>query len=176
MRSKKADIQYYIIHYVIQLWHHSTWIFLNALLECVLGAGSMSVNISTLAFHSGMWYTPGWVLNQAAIAFKNPYKVLCYHIICSVSFVLRINSINTKNCSIFVSFSKTIYKDSLIYATSLNGVFPNWKGNAVNLANLENLINHWSMNWGQFRDPLFTYVWRICGNMLISYTRGCRFE
>ena len=33
-------------------------------------------------------------------------------------------------------------------------VFPNWNGNSVNSANSENLKNFWSMNWGQFKDPL----------------------
>ena len=28
--------------------------------------------------------------------------------------------------------------------------FPKWKGNSVDLGNL---INHWSMNWGSFKDP-----------------------
>ena len=35
-----------------------------------------------------------------------------------------------------------------------NWVFPKWKGNSVNLANSENLVNHWSMNVDQFKDPL----------------------
>ena len=36
----------------------------------------------------------------------------------------------------------------------LPGVFPKWRGNSPNSANL---INHWSMNWGQFKDP-FCYA------------------
>ena len=32
-----------------------------------------------------------------------------------------------------------------------NGVFTKWNGNSVNSGNL---INHWSMNWVQFKDPL----------------------
>ena len=32
-----------------------------------------------------------------------------------------------------------------------NGVFPKWNGNSVNSGNL---INHWNMNWGQFKDPV----------------------
>ena len=32
------------------------------------------------------------------------------------------------------------------------GVFPKWKGNAVNS---ENLINHWSIKWGQYRNPVY---------------------
>ena len=35
-----------------------------------------------------------------------------------------------------------------------NWVFPEWHGNSVNSANSRNLINHWSMNWAQFVDPV----------------------
>ena len=35
-----------------------------------------------------------------------------------------------------------------------NRVFPKWNGNSVNSANSENIRNHWSMNWGQLKDPL----------------------
>ena len=35
-----------------------------------------------------------------------------------------------------------------------NGVFPKWNGNSVNSATSGNLINHWSMNLGQFQDPV----------------------
>ena len=34
------------------------------------------------------------------------------------------------------------------------GVFLKWIRNSVNSASSGNLINHWSMNWIQFRDPL----------------------
>ena len=33
------------------------------------------------------------------------------------------------------------------------GVFSKWNRNSLNLANSANLINHWSMNWAQFKDP-----------------------
>ena len=34
------------------------------------------------------------------------------------------------------------------------GVFPKWIRNSVNSANSGNLINHLSMNWAQFKDPV----------------------
>ena len=44
---------------------------------------------------------------------------------------------------------------------------------SLNSVSSKNLINHWSMNWAQFKDP----VSRICrANILVSYTRGGRFE
>ena len=36
-----------------------------------------------------------------------------------------------------------------------SGVYPKWNGNS---ANSWNLINHWSMNLGQFKDPA-CYLW-----------------
>ena len=36
----------------------------------------------------------------------------------------------------------------------INRVIPKWKGNSVNSANSGNLSNHWSMNYGQFKDRL----------------------
>ena len=36
--------------------------------------------------------------------------------------------------------------------TEHNGVFPKWERNSMNLANL---MNHWSMNWSQFKYPVF---------------------
>ena len=41
----------------------------------------------------------------------------------------------------------------------------------------ENLINHRSMNRGQFEDPhSFTCFYWLCGNIFVSYRRSCRFE
>ena len=37
----------------------------------------------------------------------------------------------------------------------LIGVFPKWKGNSMNSVNLGNPMNHWSINWGHFKDPLY---------------------
>ena len=56
-------------------------------------------------------------------------------------------------------------------------VFPKWNGNSVNSANLENLINHWSMNWAQFKDPVshtclasaVVASWSQTQEMCISY-------
>ena len=36
----------------------------------------------------------------------------------------------------------------------LGGLFPKCNKNSVNSANSWNLINHWSMNWSQFKDPI----------------------
>ena len=36
-----------------------------------------------------------------------------------------------------------------------NGVFPKWNRNSVNSVNWGNRINHLSMNWGEFKDPVF---------------------
>ena len=35
-----------------------------------------------------------------------------------------------------------------------HGVFPKWNRNSLDPANSGNLINHLSMNLGQFRDPI----------------------
>ena len=34
------------------------------------------------------------------------------------------------------------------------GVLPKRNGNSLNSANSGNLINHWSMTWEQFKDPI----------------------
>ena len=34
-----------------------------------------------------------------------------------------------------------------------NGIFPRWKRNSINSAISGNLINHWNMKCGQFKDP-----------------------
>ena len=34
------------------------------------------------------------------------------------------------------------------------GVFPKWNRNSMNSAIPGNLINHWSMNWSRFKDPV----------------------
>ena len=49
--------------------------------------------------------------------------------------------------------------------------------NSVNSANSGNLINHWSMNWAQFKDPVshMCFVW-CCSGILVSHTRGSRFK
>ena len=36
----------------------------------------------------------------------------------------------------------------------VNGVFPKWNRNSLNSAISGNLINHRSMNWAQFKDPV----------------------
>ena len=49
---------------------------------------------------------------------------------------------------------------------------------SLNSVNSGNLINHRNMNWAQFKDPVsHTHVscW-CCGSILISCTRGGRFE
>ena len=43
------------------------------------------------------------------------------------------------------------------------GVFSKWK---ENLVNLENLINHWSMNWSQFKDHVIHQC--LAGAVLVS--------
>ena len=42
----------------------------------------------------------------------------------------------------------------LTYLCRTIGVFPKWNRNSVNLGNSGNLINHGSMNWSQFKDPV----------------------
>ena len=37
----------------------------------------------------------------------------------------------------------------------LIGVFPKWNRNSLNSGKSGNLINHWSMNWAQFKDRVF---------------------
>ena len=54
-----------------------------------------------------------------------------------------------------------------------NGVFPKLNGNSVNLANSGNQINHWNMNWGSCLSHVSSWC---CGSILVSYTRGGRFE
>ena len=45
------------------------------------------------------------------------------------------------------------------------GVFPKWIRNS---ANSRNLINHWSMNWAQFKDP-FCYMC-LAGTVVASWS------
>ena len=56
------------------------------------------------------------------------------------------------------------------------GVFPKWCRTFIEFGvsvNSGNLINRWSMNLAQFKDP----VSRMCsGSILVSYTRGRRVE
>ena len=53
-----------------------------------------------------------------------------------------------------------------------NGVFPKWNRNSLNSANSGSLIYHWSMNWVQFKYPVFHKF--FAGTMVASwsYTRG----
>ena len=39
--------------------------------------------------------------------------------------------------------------------------------------NSGNLINHWNMNWAQFKDPVSHISCWHCGSILASHTRGC---
>ena len=58
-----------------------------------------------------------------------------------------------------------------------NGVFHKWDGNSVNSANSGNLINHWSMDWGQFKYPASELC--LVGVVLASWSlteTGGRFE
>ena len=51
-------------------------------------------------------------------------------------------------------FKNNFFKKKSYY---YNGVFTKWNGNSVNWANLWNLKNHWSMNLGQYKDPILSY-------------------
>ena len=56
----------------------------------------------------------------------------------------------------------------------VTGVFPKWNSNSLNLVNL---INHCSMNWVQFKDPVSHMC--LTGavlNILVSKPRGGRFK
>ena len=53
------------------------------------------------------------------------------------------------------------------------GVFPKWCRNSLNSGNLK---NNWSMNWVQFKDPISHMCLAGTGSILLSYTRGDRFE
>ena len=59
-----------------------------------------------------------------------------------------------------------------------SGVFPKWNRNLVNSVKSGNLINHWSMNWDQFKDPIYLSLVSCCrcGSILVSYTRGGWFK
>ena len=48
---------------------------------------------------------------------------------------------------------------------------------SVNSVNSGNLINHFSMNWAQFKDPVshLCLCW-CCGSILVSHTRRGRFK
>ena len=79
---------------------------------------------------------------------------------------------------------KTIYRAgrsecfSWKLCEKLNGVFPKCNWNSVNSANSGNLINHWSLNWSQFKDPVYlssVSLWH-CGSILVSYIRDQRFK
>ena len=47
---------------------------------------------------------------------------------------------------------KTFTKQTVAERNFNSGVFPKWNGNS---AKSGNLLNYWSMNWGQFKDALF---------------------
>ena len=51
-----------------------------------------------------------------------------------------------------------------------NGVFLKWNRNSLNSTNSRKLINHPSMNWAQFKDPVSHM--HLAGSTLVSYTRG----
>ena len=42
----------------------------------------------------------------------------------------------------------------------------------MNSLNSGNLINHASMNWAQFKDPVSHLSCWHCGSILVSYTKG----
>ena len=56
----------------------------------------------------------------------------------------------------FVNLTPGIFAYSLIWN---NGVFLKWIRNSVNSAISGNLMNHWSMNWAQFKD---TFISATC--------------
>ena len=43
--------------------------------------------------------------------------------------------------------------------------------NSVNSGNSGNLINHWSMNWAQFKDPIFHMC--LAGTLVASWSLKC---
>ena len=54
----------------------------------------------------------------------------------------------------------------------IDWVFPKWAELSLNLASSGNLINHWSINWYQFREQRQQDMWETGGSILVSYTRG----
>ena len=48
------------------------------------------------------------------------------------------------------------------------GVLPKWNRNSLNSANSVNLINHWSMNWSQFKDPVSNMY--LAGTVVASWS------
>ena len=65
-------------------------------------------------------------------------------------------------------------KASQILELFLNGAELSFK--SVDSVNSGNLINHFNINWAQFKDPVSHIVacWH-CGSIVVSYTRGGRF-
>ena len=49
-----------------------------------------------------------------------------------------------------------------------SGVFPKWSRNSLNIGNSENLINHWSMKWVHFQDPVFNMY--LAGTLVASWS------
>ena len=49
---------------------------------------------------------------------------------------------------------QSTYKTILTWKSKNIRVFPKWNKNSLNSANSKSLINHWSMNWAQFKDPV----------------------
>ena len=58
--------------------------------------------------------------------------------------------------------------------------FPRWRRTFIELSEFSKfrkLINHWRMNWAQFKDPASqTSFTGQCGSILVSYITGGRFE
>ena len=54
------------------------------------------------------------------------------------------------------------------------GVFPKWRSTVIEFNEFTDLINHWSMNLGHYKDNL-CYIWH-CGIITVSRTRGSRIK
>ena len=67
-----------------------------------------------------------------------------------------------------------IWSDLTRIQNLLNEVFPKWNEFFIEFstANSGNLANHYSMKWGQFKDPL-TFIW---SGILVSHTIDSGFE
>ena len=62
---------------------------------------------------------------------------------------------------------------------SFIGIFAKWNRDSLNSANSGKLINHWSMNWAQFKDPVSHMC--LAGTVVASWSftqswLGGRFE
>ena len=66
------------------------------------------------------------------------------------------------------SLQPIFYQCRAVWTHHKTCFLPKWNRNSVNLVNSEHLINHWSMNCAQFKDPVSNMC--LAGAMIASWS------